>query len=278
MSRIHIDEATDLRISDYTGLTDVARRSKHEPSLGIYIAESETVIRIAVGAGHQVKSLLMAERWIEPLSDLLPVIGADESGDIPLYVADTALLEEITGFNVHRGALAAISRPALPTLDALLDSIEGLAAPRIAILDGLVNHTNVGAIFRSAAALGADAVLISPTCADPFYRRSVRVSMGTVFQVPWTRIDSWGQVGEALKARGYDIAGLALDERSRDIESYAAEAPARLALVLGTEGTGISSEARGICDALVEIPMRGGVDSLNVAAASAVAFWALRPR
>ena len=274
---IRIDDAADSRLSDYTGLTDVARRSRHEPSLGIYIAESETVIRIAVEAGHQVKSLLMAERWIEPLSDLLPSISADDAGQTPLYVADNDTLERITGFNVHRGALAAIYRPELPDLGDLLDSLEGIAAPRIAILDGLVNHTNVGAIFRSAAALGADAVLISPTCADPLYRRSIRVSMGTVFQVPWTRIDSWSELGRELKARGFAVAALALDANSTDIETFAAGAPPRLALVLGTEGTGISAEARGICDALVEIPMRGDVDSLNVAAASAVAFWALRP-
>jgi tRNA G18 (ribose-2'-O)-methylase SpoU len=275
---IRIDDARDDRLSDYTGLTDVARRSRHEPSLGIYIAESETVIRLAVEAGHQVKSLLMAERWIEPLSDLLPSIGADDAGQTPLYVADNETLQQITGFNVHRGALAAFSRPELPSLDHLLDSLEGIATPRIAILDGLVNHTNVGAIFRSAAALGADAVLISPTCADPLYRRSIRVSMGTVFQVPWTRIESWTLLDQALKARGYAVAALALDETSTDIQAFAASAPDRLALILGTEGTGISAEAREICDALIEIPMRGDVDSLNVAAASAVAFWELRPR
>ena len=276
MPVIRIVDAHDPRLVDYTGLTDVARRSKHEPSMGIYMAESEMVIRIAVEAGHRVKSLLMAERWIEPLTDLLPTMGADDSGRTPLYVADYETLEQITGFNVHRGALAAIYRPTLLTLEELLDSLDGLDAPRIAILDGLVNHTNVGAIFRSAAALGADAVLISPTCADPLYRRSIRVSMGTVFQVPWTRFDSWSQVGEALNSRGYAVSALALSDDSVDIEDFAASAPARLALILGTEGTGISSDAQAICDAIVRIPMRADVDSLNVAAASAVAFWALR--
>jgi len=273
---IRIEDAHDPRLVDYTGLTDVARRSKHEPSMGIYMAESEMVIRIAVEAGHRVKSLLMAERWIEPLIDLLPAIGADDSGRTPLYVADYETLEQITGFNVHRGALAAIYRPTLLTLEELLDSLDGFAAPRIAILDGLVNHTNVGAIFRSAAALGADAVLISPTCADPLYRRSIRVSMGSVFQVPWTRFDSWADLGESLRSRGYVVAALALSDDSVDIEEFAASAPARLALILGTEGTGISSDAQAICDAIVRIPMRADVDSLNVAAASAVAFWALR--
>ena len=273
-----VEDPSDPRLSDYTGLTDVARRSRHEPSLGIYIAESETVIRIAVEAGHRVKSLLMAERWIEPLADLLPSIGADASGETPLYVADNATLERVTGFNVHRGALASIYRPELPDLESLLDSLSELPSPRIAVLDGLVNHTNVGAIFRSAAALGADAVLISPTCADPLYRRSIRVSMGTVFQVPWTRFESWAGLGEVLRERGYSIAALALSDDSVDIEEFAAGAPARLALILGTEGTGISAEASVMCDAIVRIPMRGDVDSLNVAAASAVAFWALRPR
>ena len=278
MPVIGIEDPADPRLSDFTGLTDVARRSRHEPLMGIYIAESEMVIRIAVEAGHRVKSLLMAERWIEPLADLLPVIGADTSGQTPLYVADNETLEQITGFNVHRGALAAIYRPTLLALDELLDSLEGIVAPRIAILDGLVNHTNVGAIFRSAAALGADAVLISPTCADPLYRRSIRVSMGTVFQVPWTRFDSWSDLGLALQSRGFAVAGLALTDDSVDIEEFAASAPERLALIMGTEGTGISADASAICDATVRIPMRGDVDSLNVAAASAVAIWALRPR
>lgn len=278
MPRIAIEDPSDPRLSDYTGLTDVARRSRHEPSLGIYIAESETVIRLAVEAGHRVKSLLMAERWIEPLADLLPRIGADEVGETPLYVADNHTLEQITGFNVHRGALAALYRPGLPALEELLDSLESVTAPRIAILDGLVNHTNVGAIFRSAAALGADAVLVSPTCADPLYRRSIRVSMGTVFQVPWTRVESWAELGRVLDARGYSVAALALSDDSLAIDEFASSAPERLALILGTEGSGISSEASSICDAIVRIPMRGEVDSLNVAAASAVAFWALRPR
>jgi tRNA G18 (ribose-2'-O)-methylase SpoU len=273
---IRIEDPADPRLSDYTGLTDVARRSKHEPSMGIYMAESEMVIRIAVEAGHQVKSLLMAERWMEPLADLLPGIGADEAGETPLYVADYETLEQITGFNVHRGALAAIYRPTLLTLEELLDSLAAITSPRIAILDGLVNHTNVGAIFRSAAALGADAVLISPACADPLYRRSIRVSMGTVFQVPWTRFESWTVLGEALRSRGFAVAALALSDDSVEIEEFAESAPDRLALILGTEGTGISAEARGICDAIVRIPMRADVDSLNVAAASAVAFWALR--
>lgn len=276
MTLIRIQDPADPRLSDYTGLTDVARRSKHEPSMGIYMAESEMVIRIAVEAGHQVKSLLMAERWVEPLADVLPGIGADEAGETPLYVADYETLEQVTGFNVHRGALAAIYRPTLLTLDELLDSLAAITSPRIAILDGLVNHTNVGAIFRSAAALGADAVLVSPACADPLYRRSIRVSMGTVFQVPWTRFESWTVLGEVLRSRGFAVAALALSDDSVEIEEFAESAPDRLALILGTEGTGISAEARCICDAIVRIPMRADVDSLNVAAASAVAFWALR--
>lgn len=277
MARIDISDPSDPRLSDYLGLTDVARRSRHEPGMGIYIAESETVIRIAVEAGHQVKSMLMAERWLEPLADLLPSIEGAEPDRVSVFIADYDLLEQVTGFNVHRGALAAMHRPALISLDSLLDSLVSITSPRIAILDGLVNHTNVGAIFRSAAALGADAVLISPQCADPLYRRSIRVSMGTVFQVPWTRFDSWSLLRSALVARGYEVVGLALGETSQSIEMYANSCPSRLAMVLGTEGSGISEEALGICDALVQIPMRGDVDSLNVAAASAVAFWALRP-
>ena len=276
MTLIRIEDPADPRLSDYTGLTDVARRSKHEPSMGIYMAESEMVIRIAVEAGHRVKSLLMAERWIEPLADLLPGIGADEAGETPLYVADYETLEQITGFNVHRGALAAMYRPTLLTLDELLDSLAAITSPRIAILDGLVNHTNVGAIFRSAAALGADAVLISPACADPLYRRSIRVSMGTVFQVPWTRLVAWPDDLDLLRAAGFTIAALALTADAVALDDFASAPPERVALLLGTEGDGLSAGAITAADVCVRIPMQGGVDSLNVAAASAVAVWALR--
>ena len=274
---IGIDESTDPRLSDYFNLTDVVRRSKHEPKLGIYIAESEMVIRTAVAAGHRVKSMLMADRWLADLEDVIVTANAGEHGSIPVYLAKAPVLESVTGFNVHRGALAAMYRPKLPTLEHLLDeSCAAGSQSRIAILDGLVNHTNVGAIFRSVAALGAHAVLVSPTCADPLYRRSIRVSMGTVFQVPWTRFDSWPAGVAGLRSHGFHLAALAPSDRAVDIDQFAQTAPDRLAVILGTEGVGLSQEALAATDFLVSIPMRAGVDSLNVAAASAVAFWALR--
>jgi tRNA G18 (ribose-2'-O)-methylase SpoU len=217
-----------------------------------------------------------------------------------VYVAEEPVLEAITGFHLHRGALAAMHRPAPVPVDELLARARGGAgARRVAVLEDLVDHTNVGAAFRSAAALGVDAVLVTPRCADPLYRRSVRVSMGTVFQVPWTRIDPWvdgsgphaaagaggsgvgtpaaGAPGvDALRAAGFTVAALALADDAVSLDDLAAAPPERLALVLGTEGHGLTPRTVAAADVVVKIPMAGGVDSLNVAAASAVAFWATR--
>ena len=258
----------DPRLADYVGLTDVALRRKAEPELGIYIAESEKVIRRALTAGHQMRSLLMAPRWLTDLGDVVAQAVAD---GIPVFVGEAAVLESITGFHVHRGALAAMSRPTLPEVATVLAD-----ARRVVILEDIVDHTNVGAIFRSAAALGVDAVLVTPRCADPFYRRAIRVSMGTVFQVPWTRITPWPGSIDDLRAAGFTIAAFGLGDRARDLDAVAAHPPERLAVVLGTEGDGLSRHTVAACDFEVRIPMAGGVDSLNVAAASAVAMWALR--
>ena len=272
---VRVTDPADPRLSDYTDLTDVRLRTAREPAEGLYMAESSTVIRRALEAGHRPRSFLMADRWLESMTDVL------ESGDVPrgtpVYLADETVLKQVTGFHLHRGALAAMHRPELPSVHELVTTARGGAgARRVAVLEDLVDHTNVGAIFRSAAALGVDAVLVSPRCADPLYRRSVRVSMGTVFQVPWTRLGSWPGGLHALQDDGFTVAALALAEDAVSLDDLVADPPERLAMVLGTEGDGLSRGAVAAADVVVTIPMAGGVDSLNVAAASAVAFWATR--
>lgn len=274
----HLDLRTvtdpgDDRLADYVSLTDVALRSKHEPAKGLYIAESSTVLERALRAGHRPRSVLLAPRWVPDLERMVAALPArdDEREPITVYVADEPVLEAITGFHVHRGALAAMHRPPLP---AVADVLAG--ARRVAVLEDIVDHTNVGAAFRSAAALGVDAVLVTPRCADPLYRRSVRVSMGTVFQVPWTRIDPWPDGVAALREAGFVSAALALSEDAITLDELVADPPERLAMVLGAEGHGLKATTVAACDLVVRIPMAGGVDSLNVAAAAAVAFWATR--
>jgi tRNA G18 (ribose-2'-O)-methylase SpoU len=286
---IVLTDAADPRLADYRSLKDVVLRSRHEPAAGLYLAESEPVIRRALAAGHRPRSLLLAERWLEPLADLVGQVGGSGA---PVFTGPREVVEAVTGFHVHRGAIAAMHRPALPEPAALL-----AGARRVVVLEDIVDHTNVGAIIRSCAALGADAVLVSPRCADPLYRRAVRVSMGTVFQVPWTRIEPWPGGIEELQARGFTVAALTLTPDAVPLDRLAAGAaaragagaagtgsgvgptwsglPERLALVLGTEGAGLAAETVARCDLAVTIPMAGGVDSLNVAAAAAVALWAL---
>jgi tRNA G18 (ribose-2'-O)-methylase SpoU len=265
-----IDDPADPRLADYVGLTDVALRRRTEPERGLYIAESEKVIRRALAAGHRPRSYLMARRW---LADLADIVERAEADGIPVFVGESDVIEGLTGFHLHRGALAAMQRPVLPTLAEVLEG-----ARRVLVLEDVVDHTNVGAVFRSAAALGVDAVLVTPRCADPLYRRSIRVSMGTVFQVPWTRIDPWPGGVADLRALGFTTAALALEEDSVGLDELAADPPQRLALVLGTEGDGLSRRTIAAVDVTVRIPMAGGVDSLNVAAAGAVAAWALQVR
>lgn len=263
-----IEEARDTRVRDYFDLTDVALRRILEPEQGLYLAESEKVIRRALGVGHRMRSLLMSPRWLTDLADLVEHAVAD---GILVYVASPPVIEAMTGFHLHRGALAAMHRPVLP------DPVELLAgARRVAVLEDIVDHTNVGAVFRSAAALGVDAVLVTPRCADPLYRRSVRVSMGTVFQVPWTRLPDWPGSVAVLQSAGFLVAALSLTEGAIELDALAAMSPERLALVLGAEGDGLSLRTVAAADLAVRIPMAGGVDSLNVAAAGAVAFYALR--
>jgi len=254
----------DERLRDYTHLTDVALRRKLEPAGGLYLAESSKVLRRALSAGHDPRSVLVLEKHLD---EVLEVLGTRET---TVFVGDAEALESITGFDVHRGILASMHRPELPSVaDVIRD------ARTIVVLEDIVEHTNVGAIFRSVAALSADAVLVTPRCADPLYRRSVRVSMGTVFQVPWTRL-AWPADLAVLKTAGFHVAALALADDAVELDDFAASRPERVALVLGTEGDGLTRRALAAADSIVRIDMAGGVDSLNVAAAAAVALHALR--
>lgn len=264
---VELSDPADPRVADYTSLTDVSLRRKLEPERGLYLAESSKVLRRALDAGHRPRSFFMAEKWVDGLRDVL------ESHDVPVYVGTDEVLERITGFHLHRGAMAAMHRPAPLPLDNVLAS-----ARRVAILEDIVDHTNVGAIFRSAAALDVDAVLVTPRCADPLYRRAVRVSMGTVFQVPWVRLEHWTADLQRVKDAGFLTAALALSDDAVTVDALAAEQPEKLALILGTEGQGLGAATLHHADRHVVIPMSHGVDSLNVAAASAVAFWETRPR
>ena len=261
----HIADSSDERLHGYRDLTDVALRARFEPESGVYIAESASVIERALAAGHVPISVLMEDKWLERMA---PVLSAVE--DVPVYVGDKKVLEEITGFHVHRGALALMRRPVLP---ALTEVITG--ASRLVVLEDIVDHTNVGAIIRSAAGLGFDGVLVSPRCADPLYRRSVRVSMGTVFDIPWTRLAAWPQDLRLLRDCGFTIAAMTPRHDAIDLDRF--DPPEKVALVLGTEGDGLTTHAIDQADVRVRIPMRRGVDSLNVAAAAAVVCWHLRP-
>jgi len=258
--------AGDPRLGDYANLTDVALRRRLEPAGGLYLAEGIKVLRRALAAGHAPRSVLVAERDVDAVLDAL---GDREA---TVFVGGPEALEAVTGFDVHRGVIAAMHRPALPDPLALV-----AGARTVLVLEDVVEHTNVGAAFRSAAALGADAVLVTPRCADPLYRRSVKVSMGTVFQVPWTRI-GWPEGYTTLRDAGFHLAALALESDSVELDEFAAAAPARIALLLGTEGDGLSRRALGEADTTIRIEMAGGVDSLNVAAAAAVALHAIRRR
>ncbi|MFC6355592.1 TrmH family RNA methyltransferase [Luethyella okanaganae] len=266
---MHLTRISDLGadgLSDYSQLTDVALRRKAEPAGGLYIAESTKVIARALGAGHRPRSVLLQEQWLPHVERLLAPFP-----DVPVFVGEPALLEELTGYHLHRGALAAMHRPPLaPAADIVRD------ASRVVVIEDIVDHTNVGAIFRSVAGLGADAVLVTPRCADPLYRRSVRVSMGTVLQVPWTRLPEWDEAVPILHDAGFHLAALALAPDAMELDAFARNAPERLAIVLGAEGDGLSRRALAAADTVVTIPMLHGVDSLNVASASAVALYALR--
>lgn len=256
-----VADPADPRVAAFTGLTDVAARSAREPAEGLFIAEGAKVIARAVALGHRPVSVLAEPRWLSGLAG--PLSGCD----VTVLVAPPEVLARVTGYRVHRGALAAMARPALPDLGGVVH-----AARLVAVLVDLVDHTNVGAVFRSAAALGVDAVLVTPGCADPLYRRSVKVSMGAVLSVPWTRLPTdW--LG-ALRALGLQTVALTPAADALDIDAVADDARAR-AVLLGTEGDGLDPAVLSAVDVRVRIPMSRGTDSLNVAAASAIAFHVL---
>jgi tRNA G18 (ribose-2'-O)-methylase SpoU len=267
MHVVPVSDPSDPALRDYRDLTDVVLRRLAEPAGGLYLAESVKVIERALAAGHSPRSALVLPKWLDEIGPLL------DPFDVPVYVGDTEVLEAVTGFVMHRGALASMHRPPLPPVAEILAD-----ARRVVVLEDVVDHTNVGAIFRAVAGLGADAVLVTPRCADPLYRRSVRVSMGAVLQVPWTRLGEWPAGGEQLRDAGFTIAALALQDDAVDLADLAADPPERVALLLGTEGDGLSRRALAASDVVVTIPMEHGVDSLNVAAAASVALWALRQR
>jgi tRNA G18 (ribose-2'-O)-methylase SpoU len=265
---VFVDGVTDPRLADYRALTDVGLRRRLEPEQGIFIAEGELVIRRALRAGYPMRSALMSERWVSSITDLVVDV------DVPLYVGSEALLESVTGFHVHRGALAAMGRLAPIGVASLLEKCS-----RIVVLEDVNSHTNLGAIFRCAAGLGMDAVLLSPSCTDPLYRRSVRVSMGEVFAIPYARFEKWPDGLRELSDAGFQILALTPDPSARSIDDITDIPDAdKLALLLGAEGPGLSQSVLAVSTAAVRIPMYNGVDSLNVAAAAAVACYAIGRR
>ena len=269
---ITINDLSAPELYVFARLTEAQLRNRLEPEKGIFIAESPKVIRRALESGCAPLSLLMERRQLDGQGQEI----IERCGDIPVYTADRAVLEALTGYALTRGILCAMRRPVLPTVETLC-----AGAHRVAVLEGIVDSTNIGAIFRSAAALHMDAVLLTPTCCDPLCRRAARVSMGTVFQVPWCRIGAaaadWPEQGlNRLHRLGFRTAAMALSDRSVSIDDPALMSEDKLAVILGTEGDGLAEQTIAACDYTVRIPMSHGVDSLNVAAASAVAFWQLR--
>jgi tRNA G18 (ribose-2'-O)-methylase SpoU len=261
-----ITDPDDERIADYRALTDVELRTRWEPPHGLFIAEGELVLRRALRAGYALRSVLVDAKRVAEIADLV-------DGTAPVYTANQDVLERATGFHVHRGVLASFRRRQLPAVADVL-----AAAQRVVILEDVNNHTNLGAIFRCAAGLGFDAVLLSPSCADPLYRRSVRVSMGEVFAVPYARLAPWPDELAAARAAGFALLALTPAADAVPIQQLPARLRRRPALLLGAEGTGLTRAAMDAAEARVVIPMRAGVDSLNVAAAAAVACWELTVR
>ena len=274
---VRVDTLDDPRLDAYARLTEAQLRNRLEPEKGIFIAEGGKVIERALAAGLEPLSLLMEDKWLPSMEGIIAQAEA-AAPDVPVFVAPHEELARLCGYELTRGALAAFRRPRPLTVAEACDE-----ARLVAVLEDITNHTNVGAIFRSAAALGVDAVLVTPACYDPLYRRAVRVSMGTVFQIPWARIGDdahdWASQGvPMLHSLGFSTAALALSDDSIGLRDERLARCERLAVVLGTEGDGLSPATIARCDYTVRIPMHRGVDSLNVAAASAVAFWELANR
>lgn len=260
---VDVTDATDERLADYVQLRDVALRRSLEVERGLFIAEGEKVIRRAVEAGYPVRSLLVSPRWLESLSEVLAA-----HPDVECFVAPEDVVERVSGFHVHRGALAAMARRELPSPRQVLRD-----ARRVVVLEDVNDHSNVGAIFRNAAAFGMEAVLLSPRCADPLYRRAIKVSMGTVFRVPYARAQDWSSTPELLREHGFSVVALTPASDAVDIASIGPSV--RTALLVGSEGHGLSARWMAGSDVRARIPIAAGVDSLNVAAATAVACYAL---
>ena len=263
---IEVADPADERLADYVKLRETTLRRQLENEGGLFIAEGAKIIRRAVDAGYQPRSFLLAERWLPGLADLL------DATEAPVYVVSEEVAELVTGFHVHRGALASMHRHTRWSVEDLLD------AQRLVVCEDIVDHTNVGAIVRSAAALGWDGVLLAPRAADPLYRRAIKTSMGAVLEMPWARFADWRHDLPRLQAAGFEVVAMALSPDAVSLPDYAADLRARprpIALLLGTEGDGLSSRWLGQADVVVRIDMARGIDSLNVAAAAAVACYAL---
>jgi tRNA G18 (ribose-2'-O)-methylase SpoU len=267
VNAVEIGDPSDPRLADYVGLTDSVRRVKHEPAAGFFLAEGQLVMRRAAQAGCPPRSLLLAPNRVD---DLLPELT---TLDCPVYVASAEVLHAVTGFHVHRGALGSFGRLPVPAAGDLLAT-----ARRILVLEDVNSPTNLGAIFRSAAGLGMDAVLLSPTCCDPLYRRAVRVSMGEVLAVPYAYLDPWAAGLAAVRAAGFRLLALTPADDAVPLAEVDLGPHDRAAVLLGAEGPGLTADAQAASDVRVRIPMAAGVDSLNVAAAAAVACWALGRR
>lgn len=271
MNIIQINNIDDVGVRVYSRLTEAQLRNRLEPQKGLFIAESPKVIRVALDAGCQPVSFLTEQKHIDgDAHDLIL-----RCGDIPVYTGPSQLLSQLTGFELTRGVLCAMRRPSLPSVEDICRNKR-----RIVVADNVVNSTNTGAIFRAAAALGMDAILLTPTCCDPLNRRAVRVSMGTVFQIPWTYIGQhhtdWPLSGiNQLHQLGFKTAAMALKDRSVSIDDPVLKQADKLAIIMGTEGDGLTDQTLDLCDFIVKIPMQNGVDSLNVAAAASIAFFEL---
>ncbi|WP_432558069.1 TrmH family RNA methyltransferase [Granulicoccus sp. GXG6511] len=264
---IAIDVPGDERLADYVRLRDVSLRRHLESAEGLFIAEGEKVIRRAVEGGYRPRSFLLAERWLASLND---VVAAHP--DVPVYLVTEELAEQVTGFHVHRGALASLHR------ETRHRAVDLLGLRRLVVLEDIVDHTNVGAILRCAAGLGWDGALLAPRAADPLYRRSIKVAMGAVFSLPWARLDDWSGAVGMLRDAGYRVIALALTPDARELDDVARSLGVddKVAILLGTEGAGLSERWVSEADEVAVIPMQAGIDSLNVAAAAAVACYALR--